>query len=285
MTDEMLVYATLARAAHVRPLLAAACQATGISARLELYGSGSLFQRLGPRHAPPLPDVVLWAGPFAAHSAALAGLMQPYQPRRVADLAAHHAEWRWTAFDYRAFVGVGPPLGDLTAAASAARLALADPERCEFGLALLLATLDRFRQSEGDPERGWAWWQQRVVRGVALFEDENGARSAVADAVASHAVVLGGEGLALAGLPAVPDVVGVAANARNVEAARRLVDWLVGEDGSEHVQGSVWRAASNGLQAALSAAPALDVAWATQQYIAARRRWAAHGFGPTLPRA
>ena len=73
-----------ARRRPPEPLLGAACRATGIGARLELYGSGSLYQRLGPRHAPPLPDLVLWFGPFAAQAAALDGLLQPYQPASVA---------------------------------------------------------------------------------------------------------------------------------------------------------------------------------------------------------
>src|SRR5207248_8637497 len=49
---DILVYATESRADIARALLGAACQATGSSARLELYGSGSLYQRLGPRHGP-----------------------------------------------------------------------------------------------------------------------------------------------------------------------------------------------------------------------------------------
>src|SRR6266851_1376261 len=97
---EVLVYATASRAQTARTLLGAACQATGMNVRLELYGSGSLYQRLGPRHAPPLPDVVLWFGPFAAQSAALDGLLQPYQPASVAPNAAHDASWRWTTLDY-----------------------------------------------------------------------------------------------------------------------------------------------------------------------------------------
>ena len=47
---------------------------------------------------------------------------------------------------------------------------------------------------------------------------------------------------------------------------------------------SPWQARANGLEAALGAAPPLDVDWGTQQYTAARRRWAASGFGPTLGR-
>src|SRR5258707_9768742 len=99
MTD-VLVYAVRSRAATVRKLLSAACQASGIGARLELYGSGSLYQRLGPRHAPPLPDLVMWFGSFAAQAAALDGLLQPYQPASPAPSATHDANWRWTTLDY-----------------------------------------------------------------------------------------------------------------------------------------------------------------------------------------
>jgi len=101
MSDPVLVYATFAQATLIRALLGAAARATGLSVRLELYGSGSLFQRLGPRHAPPLPDVVLWNGPLAAQAAAQAGLLQPYQPPKVPDGAPHHPAWLWTTLDER----------------------------------------------------------------------------------------------------------------------------------------------------------------------------------------
>ena len=85
MTD-VLVYAVAAREPIARKLLGAACQASGMGARLELYGSsGSLYQRLGPRRAAPFPDIVMWFGPFAARAAALDGLLQPYQPATAAD--------------------------------------------------------------------------------------------------------------------------------------------------------------------------------------------------------
>src|ERR687885_2904173 len=175
MTD-ILVYATESRAQTARLGLGAACQALGMSARLELYGAGSLYQRLGPRRSQPLPDVVMWFGPFAARAAAMDGLLQPYQPARVADGAAHDPNWAWTTLDYSAAGVVGAPgpssLQDL---AAVPRLAVADPERAEVGMSLLLAVLDRARQADGDPERGWAWWQQRARTGLALAEDDAGA--------------------------------------------------------------------------------------------------------------
>src|SRR6476469_6816182 len=111
----VLVYATMARAETARALLGPACRATGINARLELYGTGSLYQRLGPRHAPPLPDVVMWSGAFAAQAAAADGLLQAYQPVGAASspgsgtsAAAHDPDWRWSTLDYATVGVVGP---------------------------------------------------------------------------------------------------------------------------------------------------------------------------------
>src|SRR4030088_3569113 len=107
VVTEVLVYATASRAQTARTVLGAACQASGISVRLELYGSGSLYQRLGPRHAAPLPDVVIWCGPFAAQAAAADGFLQPYQPPRVAAGSAHDPNWRWSTLDYTSIGVVG----------------------------------------------------------------------------------------------------------------------------------------------------------------------------------
>jgi len=162
MTD-LLVYAVEARAPTARAVLAAACRATGLGARLELYSTGALYQRLGPRHAPPLPDVVMWFGPFAAGAAALDGLLQPHQPARVADAAAHDPNWHWTALDFAVPGVVGSPaVASLPELANLQRLAVADPERSEVGLSLTLAMLDRARQVDGDVE---AAIQDKALRG------------------------------------------------------------------------------------------------------------------------
>jgi ABC-type Fe3+ transport system substrate-binding protein len=280
---EVLVYATTERAQTARVLLAAACQATGISVRLELYGSGSLYQRLGPRHAPPLPDVVLWFGPFAAQSAGLDGLLQPYQPANVAAAAVHDPNWFWTTLDYRPIGVVGPTgVRDMQELAGVPSLAIADPERSEIGLSMLLATLDRSRQVDGDVERGWTWWQQRALSGLALAEDDAGALAIVDDGGASHALSLAETALPVPGLAPIPNAVGLATSSRNLAAAKHLIDWLTSDAAGDTLKLSPWRAATNGLQALLSAAPPLDVSWCRQQYTATRFRWAQSGFGPLL---
>ncbi|MBV9168765.1 MAG: hypothetical protein JOZ81_01610 [Chloroflexi bacterium] len=284
MSDEILVYATLERADIVRRLLAAACGTTGVAARLELYGSGSLFQRLGPRHAPPLPDIVVWNGPFAAHSAAQAGLLQAYQPARAADQVARDSQWRWIALDYSVFAVTGlPPVSSIDDLASVPLLALADPERSEAGTMLLLATLDRARQVQGDVEQAWAWWRRRVQTGIRTFEDEASARAAVGGGGGpSHAIGFG-DAPGLIGLAPMPNAVGLASNARNLDAARRVLDWMSGEQAASLLSLSPWQTGtgSSALQTALRGPPTLDLDWTTQQYSQARRRWAQSGFGPT----
>jgi ABC-type Fe3+ transport system substrate-binding protein len=284
MTD-VLVYAVAAREATARRLLGAACQASGIGARLELYGSsGSLYQRLGPRRAPPFPDVVMWFGPFAARAAALDGLLQPYQPTTVLDGLVRDPDWHWTTLDYSSIGVVGPPgIATLQDLAAVSGLALADPERSESGMATLLATLDRARQAESDVERGWAWWQQRMRGGVQLTEDDPGAVTAVGEGGVSHAVTLAEAGSPIVGLAPLPHAIGLAAASRNADAARSLLDWLTGADAGALVRLSPWQTASNGqLPTLLAAAPALDVEWGRQQYTAARNRWAQSGFGPIV---
>jgi ABC-type Fe3+ transport system substrate-binding protein len=283
---DVLVYAAAPRERLARVALAEACRATGIGVRLEVFGSGSLYQRLGPRHGPPLPDVVLWSGPFAAHAAGLDGLLQPYQPARIAEGAIHDPGWRWTTLDYSVIGVIGAtPIGAWQELLSVPKLGLADPERSEAGMAILLASLDRARRVESDVERGWAWWLQRARGGLALAEDEAGAvallQAAPAAAAATHALSLSDErAVAVPGLAPIPNAVGVATNARNVEAARRLVDWLTGETAAAALRLSPWQAASNGLQPLMTAAPPLNVDWCREQYTATRRRWAQAGLAP-----
>jgi len=283
VVTEVLVYATTSRAQTARTLLGAACQATGIGARLELYGSGSLYQRLGPRHAPPLPDLVLWFGPFAAQSAALDNLLQPYRPASVTAAAVHDANWRWTTLDYAPIGGVGSTrVNSLQDVASVPALAIADPERSEVGLSIVLATLDRARQVESDAERGWTWWHQRAQLGLGLAEDDAGAVALVGEGAASHALSLAETASPISGVAPLPNAVGLAANARNPDAAKRLLDWLTSDAASDLLKLSPWRAATNGLEALLSAAPPLDVDWCRQQYTPARQRWSQSAFAPAV---
>jgi ABC-type Fe3+ transport system substrate-binding protein len=280
---DVLVYATESRAHTARAVLGAACRATGLSARLELYGTGSLYQRLGPRRSRPLPDVVMWFGPFAARAAAVDGLLQAYQPTSVADAAAHDPDWMWTTLDYSApgVLGASTVSGfqDL---AGVPRLAMADPERSEMGMSLLLAVIDRSRQAEGDPERGWEWWQQRARTGLALAEDEATALAMIGQGGVSHAFGWSDTTEPLPGLAPLPHAIGLAASSRNVDAGRALLDWMVGPSAASTLRLSPWQAGSNGLQVLRAAAPPLDVDWARQQYAAARHRWADSAFGPAV---
>ncbi|MCA1644232.1 MAG: hypothetical protein LC797_01780, partial [Chloroflexi bacterium] len=229
------------------------------------------------------PDLVIWFGPFAAQSAAIDGLLQPYQPPSAADAAAHDPEWRWTTLDYSPVGVVGTSaITGLQDLAAVPRIAFADPERSEVGLSILLATLDRARQAESDVERGWAWWQQRMRSGVELTEDDAAAAATVGDGGVTHALSLAETGTPLGGLAPVPNAIGLAASSRNADAGRRLLDALTGERAGATLRLSPWQAGSNGLQALLSAAPPLDVEWGRQQYTAARGRWAQSGFGPIV---
>jgi ABC-type Fe3+ transport system substrate-binding protein len=281
--SDLLVYATQSRAESTRTLLAAGCQATGSSARLELFGSGSLYQRLGPRHLPPPADIVFWFGPFAAHAAGLDGLLQPYQPPRTPEGAAHDPEWKWSTLEYSTIGLVGaPPVTNWTDLMAVPRLAIADPERSEVGLAILLASLDRSRQTEPDVEQGWTWWQRRAQVGLVLAEDEAGATALVDEGGASHALTLARAATPLVGLAPIPHAIALAASSRNVDAARRLLDWLTSEAAGAMLTLSPWQSATNGLASHLQAAPPLDLEWAGQQYSATRRRWAQSGFGPAI---
>jgi hypothetical protein len=281
--SELVVYTTLAQASWVRTALSVACRTTGIPARLEPFGgNGSLYQRLRARRAQPYADIVVWFGPYAAHNAALNGLLQPHQSPALPDHALHHPEWLWMATEFEPFrVSGEPPLADITELASAPRLAVADPERSELGMLLLLAMLDRARQVDNDVERAWAWWSQRVARGADLVEEDESALGVLRSGRATHAVTLGERGTPLMGLAPVPHAIALAANAPNREAARRVLDSLMSQTPpSGRLSG--WAAESNGLAQLRASAPTLDVDWCTQQYVAARQRWAQSGFGPSL---
>ena len=273
MTD-LLVYAHTAHADLARSLLGAACAATATTAQLDLFGNGSLFQRLGSRRAQPWPDLAWWFGPFAARAAALDGLLQTYQPSRVADAAPHDPDWKWTTTHATSIQVVGDGVTRWEDLAAVSKLAIADPERSEVGLITLLASLDRARQVERDAERGWSWWQQRLARGLVLTEDDADAVAHVQAGTASHALTLSSAGAPVTGLPLVPHAIGIAATSKNLDAARHLLDWLVSDAAADQLPGSQWRTASQ-------AGPLLDVEWGRQQYSAARQRWASGGFGPS----
>jgi ABC-type Fe3+ transport system substrate-binding protein len=159
---------------------------------------------------------------------------------------------------------------------------VADPERSEVGLSVLLASLDRARQMESDLEHGWTWWVERARAGLVLAEDDAGAVSMVKDGKASHALSLATTAAPLSGLAPIPHAIGLAAASPSTEAARRLLDWLTSDAAAAYVSLSPWQAPSNGLEALLQAAPTLDIEWARQQYTATRHRWAQSGFGPNL---
>ena len=276
MTD-ILAYVAAPRAQVARTLLGEACKATGIGVALEVYGTGSLYQRLGPRKGQPLPDIVVWFGPYAARAAAVDKLLQPFQPARIADGAPHDPEWRWTSFDYSVIGVTGAPRSSNAAdLASVPRLAMADPERSEAGLSILLATL------VNNVEAGWQWWRERAQRGLQLTEDELGAVNAVNAGLATNALTLADRASPVNGLAPLPHAVGLAASARNVDAARQVLDWLNGPDAAPLTRYSAWQASANGLQSLLSAATPVDAEWGRAQYAAARARWAQSGFGPTL---
>jgi hypothetical protein len=147
---------------------------------------------------------------------------------------------------------------------------------------LVLASLDRARQVDGDPERGWAWWQQRAHDGLVLAEDDTGAVALVQSGRATHALTLSSSGSPLTGLAPIPHAIGIAGPSRNVDAARRMLDWLASENAANMLSLSPWQSNSNGLSALQQAAPLLDVDWGRQQYVATRQRWAQSGFGPSF---
>jgi ABC-type Fe3+ transport system substrate-binding protein len=225
----------------------------------------------------------MWFGPFAASAAAIDGLLQPYQPARVADGVPHDADWKWTTLDYSSIGFVGsPPVSSWTDLASVPRLVVADPERSEVGLSILLSTLDRARQVDSDVERSWSWWQQRAEAGLVLTEDDASASALVGSGGASHALTLSPDAPPLPGLAPIPHAIAVAGGSRNLDATHQLMDWLTSEAAGALLKLSPWLASSNGLSALLHSAPALDIDWARQQYTPTRQRWAQSGFGPTF---
>jgi hypothetical protein len=240
---ELLAYVVDTRSGPARTALAAACASLGVGLRIETFGTGALYQRLSQRPVPPPPDLVWWFGPFAARAAAWDGLLQSAQ-----------------AVDYSVIGVVGADRVDgFAGLATVPRLAVADPARSEAGMAILLVSLDGARRTGNDVEAVWAWWRQRADSGLVLVEtDADATRSG-----ATHALTLTG-GAPLPDLAPIPHMVGVAANSRNADAARRLLEELVGGR----------RTPEPG--------PALDVDWCTQSYIATRQRWAEAGFSPAL---
>jgi ABC-type Fe3+ transport system substrate-binding protein len=163
------------------------------------------------------------------------------------------------------------------------RIALADPERSETGLTIVLATLDRARQVDGDVERGWQWWAARAQQGLVLTGDDDAATREAGQRGVSHALSLSETANPLAGLAPIPHAVSVTASTRNLDAARALVDWLVGESAAGAVRISPWTVGAGPLAALVNSAPALDIEWARQSYTATRGRWSQSGFGAALP--
>ncbi|MDQ3810176.1 MAG: hypothetical protein M3336_07790 [Chloroflexota bacterium] len=276
--SDVLVYATLSHAAGARSLLTQACRATGISAQLELFGSGSLFQRLRARRSPPPPDLIMWSGPYAAHAAAIQDLVLTYQPSQLPQHAMHDPTWHWVAVDFQpASIQGDPALASFSDVDRAASLAIPDPERSEAGMQIALAVLDRARQYEGGEEQGWRWWQRRAELGLAPADDGPAAVERLRAGRASHALTLEPGGAPLAGLAPVPQALSLGTSSSNLDQARRMLDWLVGPDAGLAECLSAWRAASNGLSSLFESAPPLDVDWGTRQYTLTRQRWSQTG--------
>src|SRR6185437_2301594 len=120
----------------------------------------------------------------------------------------------------------GPRVSTFADLAGVPRLALPDPERSEVGMAILLATLDHARQMQGDVEQGWTWWTQRAAAGLLLAEDDPGALALAQAGAASHALTLSTAGAALADLAPISHALALGSNSRNVDDARRLLEWL-----------------------------------------------------------
>jgi ABC-type thiamine transport system substrate-binding protein len=279
---QAVVFAPDARADFSRRLLTAACAATGVAVRLEVFrSSGSLFARVTGRREGLRGDVLIGLGPYLAQAVAVQGAMERFQPPRVSDVAPHHAEWRWTALDASAWFS-SPAVAGFDDLQDVPRLALLDPAHSEVGVMAVLASLDRARQAEGDPERALSWWQRRVRSGVVLADDEAGLK----DPQASHALALGAldGGGPLPGLAPMPHAVGLLSGARNADSARKLLAWLVSPDAADAVTSagglSYWQSGANGLSNLLQAAPPLDVDWTYDQYRPTRARWLQQGFSP-----
>ena len=236
------MYASSARADAARTQLAAACAETGLNVRLEVFGTGALYQRLSARRAPPAPDVTFWFGPFAATAAAADGLVQNVH-----------------MIDFSPVAVVGSSVQSLSELSGVPRLAMPDPERSEVGMAIVLAMLDASRRTQED---AWAWLQQRARAGLLLAEDDAGALALVQTGAASHSLTLSPDGAPLSDLPSVPHAVALAANSRNVGDATRLLEWLTART--------------------TGPSSTLDINWCTQNYNATRQRWAQSGFSPSF---
>lgn len=287
-----LVYATPGRAPLARQLLRAACQATGAGVRLEVLATGALFRRLHPDGQGTRPDLLFTSGPYMAQAAARDGFLQAFQPRTpapdVPGAALHAPDWGWIALDFSAFTVVGN--ASLATLDEATTLAVPDPARSEDGVMLLLAMLDAARQRGAPPEQVWQSWERRARAATLLLSD------VVEDVVpmvqqrrASHAVLLGGaEGSPLAGLPPIPNAVGLTKDAVRDKPARALLEWLVGPEAAGIVAAgrtlSPWHASANGLGALAQAAPPLDLDWTFAQYRATRQTWLERGLSPVVGR-
>src|SRR5205814_1848974 len=111
--------------------------------------------------------------------------------------------------------------------------------------------------------------------------DDEAAAALVQVGSASHALTLSAVAPPLGGLAPIPHAIGLATSSRNIDPARRLLDWMLSEAAAASLSLSPWQAATNSLGGLLLASPPLDVDWARQQYSATRGRWAQSGFAPS----
>jgi hypothetical protein len=297
----VLVYGTSNRGYFHRAVLSAACRATRIEARLELWSPGSLFRLLHGQRDHPKADLAMSLGPYLAEASAREGLLAPHRPNQwPADAlrdqggAMHENEWRWVALDFVPFGLIGaPPVESVEelGGSDVPRLAMPDPLRHEAGLMAVLVTLDRFRHehlTDVGHESAWDWWLQRARFGLEVTDDAAGAVAAVRGGLATHALVLGApddgtsQGVPVRGLAPVPNTVGLVKGAPHADLARTLLDWLVGPDGAAVVRDlgslSPWHADANGLRRLAQAAPPLDVGWTLQRARATRSAWGSRVF-------
>lgn len=293
--ESLLVLCVEDRAQVARAVLAAACRATGVSARLEVVkGSGSLFRSLYVSRDQPQADLVWSLGPFMADIATRENLLASHEPTSwppsgiaaPLEKAAHDAEWRWGAFDFLVPAVAGEPAianPDEVNSGQVVRLAVADPMISERGHLLVMALHHRAEMREYD---AWEWWGNRAAAGIELVPTVAAAIEAARSGRASHAIfyadgVSGAPGSRLLqNVAPMPNALAVVRGTPRLEKARLVYDWLMGPGGAEALRASgqgglsVWHAETNGLQALASGAPAFDLEWAAGRYLSVRVRWA-----------
>ncbi len=225
---------------------------TGIKVNLVGAGTGELVARIKAEKARPLADV-LWGGGSDSYQV-IVDLLEPYAHAHMNDVYANTRDpgnrWHGTSIDPMVII-YNPKLvpadqaprgwADLVNPRFKGRIAHADPAKSG---SAFMALIIQLQTMGGDNPKGWQYMREFVANlGGKLLGSSSGTFKGVSDGEYAVGITYEEGGLKyqrsgadlrvvypVEGSSKVPSPVAIVKGARNLESARKFVDFVLGKD-------------------------------------------------------